>query len=213
MRHTDQIYITPLCTVQVTLISWVDFRVLHVFGRIFCIGIGKTVVQWHFDVSFPFHCIAHAGLTAGAGPAELGVQGHSCIGPKSKIPPKKTLKKLVKLTGHTYACNSLTDFAFQALVMNKNENYGNLLAHCLKKKLSNHLIQRHSQAKKQNSVIKQILKTREIDSSYVLMLATVWQILHFKHLQWTETEIMGICWNSLEELIVKSLKIHVNNIF
>ena len=111
----------------------------------------------------------------------------------------------MKLTGHTYACNSLTDFAFQALVMNKNENYGNLLAHCLKKKLSNHLIQRHSQAKKQNSVIKQILKTREIDSSYVLMLATVWQILHFKHLQWTETEIMGICWNLFEEKIDKSL--------
>ena len=72
-------YITPLCTVQVfynTLISWVDIRVLHVFGRIFCIGIGKTVVQWHFDVSFPFHCIAHAGysFTNAAGlldPAEL----------------------------------------------------------------------------------------------------------------------------------------------
>ena len=33
----------------------------------------------------------------------------------------------MKLTRHTYACNSLTDFAFQALAMNGNGNYGNLL--------------------------------------------------------------------------------------
>ena len=46
---------------------------------------------------------------------------------KSKIPPKTKFKKLVKLTGHTYACHSLTDFAFQAPAMNGNGNCGNLL--------------------------------------------------------------------------------------
>ena len=34
------------------------------------------------------------------------------VGPNSKIPPK--VKKLVKLTDHTYNCNSLTNFEYEA---------------------------------------------------------------------------------------------------
>ena len=35
---------------------------------------------------------------------------HRRIGPNSKIPPKIRFLKIVKLTGHTYGCNSLMNF-------------------------------------------------------------------------------------------------------
>jgi hypothetical protein len=45
----------------------------------------------------------------------------------NKNPPEIYIRKFVKLTGHTYACNNLTNFAFAALAITGNGNYANLL--------------------------------------------------------------------------------------
>ena len=47
------------------------------------------------------------------------------VGPRSKIPPK--IQKLVKLTGHTNASNSLTSFQYEVHTLVGNGNIVNLL--------------------------------------------------------------------------------------
>ena len=44
------------------------------------------------------------------------------IGPKPKIPPKSYVEKLVKLTDHTYAYNSLTNFENEERAVTGNGN-------------------------------------------------------------------------------------------
>ena len=45
----------------------------------------------------------------------------------TKNPPKIYIRKFVKSTGHTYACNNLTSFAYVAYAITGNGNYANLL--------------------------------------------------------------------------------------
>ena len=45
------------------------------------------------------------------------------VGPNFKNPPKFRLKRIVKMIGLTYACNSLTDFKDEANEMTGNGNY------------------------------------------------------------------------------------------
>ena len=49
------------------------------------------------------------------------------VGPNVKNPPKMRLRKFVKLTGYTYACNSLTNFESEVHAMTGNGNQVNLL--------------------------------------------------------------------------------------
>ena len=49
------------------------------------------------------------------------------VGPNIKNPPKIQSKKIVKLTDHTYACNSLTNFYYEAYVIIGNGDHVNLL--------------------------------------------------------------------------------------
>ena len=42
------------------------------------------------------------------------------VGPNVKNPPKIRLKKFVKLTDHTCACNDLTSFEYEAHIMTGN---------------------------------------------------------------------------------------------
>ncbi len=44
-----------------------------------------------------------------------------------KNPPEIYIRKFVKLTGHTYACNNLTSFAYAAHAITGNGNDANLL--------------------------------------------------------------------------------------
>ena len=44
-----------------------------------------------------------------------------------KTPLKIRLKKLVNLTGHTWASNSLTNFEYESHEMTGNRSYANLL--------------------------------------------------------------------------------------
>ena len=44
------------------------------------------------------------------------------VEPNFKYPPKNKLKKLVKLTGHTYACNNLTSFECEVHTITGNGN-------------------------------------------------------------------------------------------
>ena len=50
---------------------------------------------------------------------------HSCA--KSQKPAKNCAKKIVKLTDHTYACSSLTNFLYDMNPISGNGNYVNLL--------------------------------------------------------------------------------------
>ena len=50
---------------------------------------------------------------------------HSCA--KSQKPAKNWTKKIVKLTDHTYACSSLTNFLYDMNPIFGNGNYVNLL--------------------------------------------------------------------------------------
>ena len=45
----------------------------------------------------------------------------------NKTPPKMKFKKVVKLTGYTYACNSLTNFDYEGNSMTGNGNQVNFL--------------------------------------------------------------------------------------
>ena len=49
------------------------------------------------------------------------------VGPNCKNPPKMRFKNFVKLTGYTHSCNSLTNFEYEAHILNGNGNYVNLL--------------------------------------------------------------------------------------
>ena len=42
------------------------------------------------------------------------------VGPNVKIPPKSRFEKFVKMTDHTYACNSLTNFEEETMTGNGN---------------------------------------------------------------------------------------------
>ena len=53
------------------------------------------------------------------------------LGQMAKNPPKNQMRKFVKLTGHSYTWNSLTNFQHEA--MTGNGNQVNLLKTCLKK--------------------------------------------------------------------------------
>jgi len=46
---------------------------------------------------------------------------------KKQNPAKNGIQKFVKLTGHTYACNSLTNFQYEVHAMTGNRNQVNLL--------------------------------------------------------------------------------------
>ena len=55
--------------------------------------------------------------------------GYGCltVGPTSKIPPKIKPKKIVKMTGHTNAYNSLINFQYVTHTLTENGNYENFL--------------------------------------------------------------------------------------
>ena len=57
---------------------------------------------------------------------------------KWQKPAKKQMRKFVKLTGHTYTWNSLTNFQHEA--MTGNGNQVNLLKTCLKKLVKSHRV-------------------------------------------------------------------------
>ena len=44
------------------------------------------------------------------------------VGPNNKKTPKFTIKKFVKLTDHTYSCNSFTNFENEVHAMTENRN-------------------------------------------------------------------------------------------
>ena len=48
------------------------------------------------------------------------------VGPNVKNPPKTGLKKIVKLTDYTSACNDLTNFESKVQAKIGNGSYGNL---------------------------------------------------------------------------------------
>jgi hypothetical protein len=60
------------------------------------------------------------------------------VGPRSKIPPK--IQKLVKLTGHTNASNSLTSFQYEVHTLVGNGNIVNLLNFAWEKLVKSHQV-------------------------------------------------------------------------
>ena len=60
---------------------------------------------------------------------------HSRMLPSNKNPPKIGFIKFVKLTRYTYACNSLTNFKYEAHGMTGNGNQVNLLKFAWKSSL------------------------------------------------------------------------------
>ena len=67
------------------------------------------------------HLVLAANLLAPA------ARSRYTVGPNNKNPPKIRFIKFVKLTGYTYACNSLTNFESEVHAMTRNGNQVNLL--------------------------------------------------------------------------------------
>ena len=51
---------------------------------------------------------------------------HDKVGLNSKNPPGLRFLKFVKVTGHTFSCNDLTNFKYQVRAMTGNGNFANL---------------------------------------------------------------------------------------
>ena len=60
--------------------------------------------------------------------ASMEAVGWFTVGPNVKFPPKNLdLKKIVKMTDHIYACNSLTSFEEEGYTMTGNGNHVTML--------------------------------------------------------------------------------------
>ncbi len=71
---------------------------------------------------------AYAAAAASASAAVWAAASASArFGLNSQNPPKIRIKKFLKLTGYTYACNSLTNIEYEAHAKTENGNYRHLL--------------------------------------------------------------------------------------
>jgi hypothetical protein len=61
-------------------------------------------------------------------------------GSKNKKPAKFFIRKFVKLTGHNYAYNNLTNFEYVVHAITGNGNYANLLKTCWEKLVKTHQV-------------------------------------------------------------------------